>query len=52
MKAGDMRGLAAIVSDTASRDRANAMQGIIDSLENHRDRILEARQSILNASVP
>jgi HEAT repeat protein len=52
MKAGDMRGLAAIVSDTASRDRANAMQGIIDSLENHRDRILEARQSILNACVP
>jgi HEAT repeat protein len=52
VKAGDVRGLAAIVSDPASRDRASALQGILDFLGEHRDGILEARQSILNACVP
>ena len=52
VKAGDVAGLVAIVGDPEAKDRPDALEAIVTFPEEHRDRILEARRSILDASVP
>ena len=45
-------GLVALSRDPASGDQLASLQGIMDSTEVHRDRILDARRAILSVCMP